>query len=527
MLFAPSSDGSATDIAAAYALFNQARRIAAELAALASPPKLFFLTRNAQPVIDGDRADPVHAVLWGLGRTLALEHPEIWGGVIDVDESVPAVLAARLIRREATAGDGEDQVVYRAGVRYVPRLRPTVPWASDADVTTGGSHLVIGATGHIGPYLIRQLAAMGARTIVAVSRHPGDRLKEVGRELASTGATLVEVAADVTDEQSMAVLFDRFGTELPALEGIYLAAFAGGPVTLSDMTDADVNTMFAPKLDALGVLHDLSLRTNVRYFVLFSSISGLLGSRWLAHYTATSNFLDTFAYARRNLGLPATVVNWGLWKSLADQQTDAGAVMSNAGLEPMPDEVAIRALPLLMSSDAPVRTTIVDADWPLLAAAYRTRGALRIVDDVLVRESAADDAATESEFRKELRECAPERRRALLADHIASLASAVIGFSADQALDPNAGFFQLGMDSLMSVTLQRRLAASLGLALPAALIYEYPTVSSLTDALYDRMGFVPAEQSAAPARPSLGARAAQRARARREAAAGKEKGHQV
>ena len=145
----------------------------------------------------------------------------------------------------------------------------------------------------------------------------------------------------------------------------------------------------------------------------------------------------------------------------------------------------------------------------------------------LVRESAADDAATESEFRKELRECAPERRRALLADHIASLASAVIGFSADQALDPNAGFFQLGMDSLMSVTLQRRLAASLGLALPAALIYEYPTVSSLTDALYDRMGFVPAEQSAAPARPSLGARAAQRARARREAAAGKEKGHQV
>ena len=81
--------------------------------------------------------------------------------------------------------------------------------------------------------------------------------------------------------------------------------------------------------------------TRVRHFVLFSSISGLLGSRWLAHYTATSTFLDTFAYARRNLGLPATVVNWGLWKSLADQEADAGQVMANAGLEPMPDEVAI------------------------------------------------------------------------------------------------------------------------------------------------------------------------------------------
>ena len=46
----------------------------------ALPPRLFLLTRNAQPVGEGDRANPAHAVLWGLGRTLALEHPEIWGG---------------------------------------------------------------------------------------------------------------------------------------------------------------------------------------------------------------------------------------------------------------------------------------------------------------------------------------------------------------------------------------------------------------------------------------------------------------
>jgi phthiocerol/phenolphthiocerol synthesis type-I polyketide synthase B len=272
------------------------------------------------------------------------------------------------------------------------------------------------------------------------------------------------------------------------------------------------------------VLHDLSLRTEIRHFVLFSSISGLLGSRWLAHYTATSTFLDTFAYARRNLGLPATVVNWGLWKSLSDLQTDAGAVMSNAGLEPMADEVAIRVLPLVMSSDSPTRTTVVDADWPLLAAAYRTRGALRIVDDVLARAATAGADAPESQFRRDLRECAPERRRDLLVGHIAELAGNVIGFSAGQALDSDAGFFQLGMDSLMSLTLQRRLSASLGMALPAALIYEYPTVSSLADALCERLGYASAPQSPASAPSGLGARAQQRARARQGAQASREKG---
>ena len=524
VLYAPPVGRSAIEVAAAYELFNEARRIATELIALPSPPKLFLLTRNAQPVVDGDRANPVHAVLWGLGRTLALEHPEIWGGVVDVDESMPAVLAADLVRDEVGADDGEDQVAYRAGVRRVLRLQEYGAGAFDAELSRDRSHLVIGATGHIGPYLIRQLAAMGAGTIVAVSRNPGDTLTELGRDLAETGTTLVVAAADVTDETSMAALFDRFGGELPALEGIYLAAFAGGPVTLADMTDDDVTTMFAPKLDALGVLHTLSLRTELRHFVLFSSISGLLGSRWLAHYTATSAFLDTFTHARRNLGLPATVVNWGLWKSLSDMQTEAGDVMSSAGLEPMDDTIAIRALPLVMGPGAPAQTIVVDADWPLLAAAYRTRGALRIVDDVLARVEAVGADAPESEFARELRECPPERRRAMLADHLATVASAVIGLPAGQVIDPQAGFFQLGMDSLMSVTLQRRLAASLGLALPAALIYEYPTVSALTDALCERMGYPPSDEIPATAAPGLGARAQQRARLRQGSQVSRRKG---
>ena len=527
VLFAPRVTGPADDVAAAYRLFNEARRIAVGLASQSVPTRLFFLTRNAQPVTDGERADPVQAVLWGLGRTLALEHPEIWGGLIDVDEATPAVLTARLVRAEAGAADGEDQVVYRAGVRHVPRLRPTGLPGAGTPLAADRTHLVVGATGHIGPYLIEQLADMGAGTIVAVSRNPGSRLDELAARLASGGTTLLTVAADVTDEVAMSALFDRFGTELPDLGGIYLAAFAGGPVTLSEMTDADVDLMFRPKLDALAVVHRLSLRTDVSRFVLFSSISGLLGSRWLAHYTATSAFLDTFGYLRRNLGLPATVVNWGMWKSLADHQSDAGQVMSSAGLEPMPDEIAIGALSAVMTPGAPVRTAVVAADWPLLAAAYRTRGSLRIVEELLCDNPDDPGGQTESEFCQSLRDCPPERRRDLLAEHVGATAAAVIGLTPEQALDPTAGFFQLGMDSLMSVTLQRRLSASVGLALPAAMIYEYPTVSSLTDALAERLGYPAVTDAPATRRSSLESRAQRRAQARRGAATTQRRGRGV
>jgi phthiocerol/phenolphthiocerol synthesis type-I polyketide synthase B len=164
----------------------------------------------------------------------------------------------------------------------------------------------------------------------------------------------------------------------------------------------------------------------------------------------------------------------------------------------------------------------------MLAATYRTRGALRIVGDLLADDDATDQAIPESEFRKALRECSPERRRELLAEHIRGLASDVMGLPPAEILDPAAGFFQLGMDSLMSVTLQRSLSASLGITLPAAVIYEYPTISYLTDALFERMGYAGSAEAAeipVTARSGLGARAQQRALARQGAQARRRKGH--
>ncbi|CAJ1498968.1 SDR family NAD(P)-dependent oxidoreductase [[Mycobacterium] kokjensenii] len=484
VVYAPPAAAADLSAKPAYDAFNIARKLAtAMLDHTSTPAKLYLLTRNAQPVGDGDRANPAHAVLWGLGRSLALEHPEIWGRVVDVDESVPAALVAGYLLAEAGADDTEDQIVYRAGIRRVPRLlgnRPSgaTPVEFDADTC----HLVVGATGNIGPQLVRQLAADGARTIVAVSRRPGSRLDALTAELASAGTTLVSVAADAADEAAMSALFDRFGADLPPLAGIHVAAFAGGPVTLRDMTDDDVTTMFRPKLDVVAVLHKLSLRHPVRYFVLFSSISGITGSRWLAHYTATTTYLDTFAYARRAAGLPATAINWGLWKSLTDTQSDVERqVTVESGLEPMTDEVAIGALPLVIGAHNAVRHTVVAADWPRLAAAYRTRAALRIVDDLLVVTAPADGSSPVlTEFRSSLADAEPEQRLELLREHVIGQVVAAMGLASRHALDPTAGFFASGMDSLMSVTLQRALSDALGETLPAAVVFDYPTVEALT-----------------------------------------------
>ncbi|ABM13927.1 beta-ketoacyl synthase [Mycolicibacterium vanbaalenii PYR-1] len=385
VVYAPPVSGQRFHAEPSYAVFGQLRRLVVALAGAADSPKLFVVTRNAQPVADGDRANPAHAVLWGQGRTLALEHPEFWGGIIDVDETLPPELLAQYLRAEASAlpatgADRDDQAVYRGAERRVPRLEPRpLPAVPLTRLESGTSHLVIGATGNVGPHLIRQLADMGAATVVAVSRRGGSQLSELAEELAAGGTTLVEVAADAADEASMAAVFDRFGADLPALEGVYLASLAGGEALLADMTDDDLAPMFRSKIDTATVLHKLSLRTPVRRFVLFSSITGLLGSRAVAHYTAANAFADAFAYARRALGLPATVLDWGLWKSWSDAQPQ----MKAAGLEPMPNDVAIKMLPAVLGPDAPVQAVVAGADWPRLADAYRMRAAVKVLDHLV------------------------------------------------------------------------------------------------------------------------------------------------
>ncbi|MGE0216905.1 SDR family NAD(P)-dependent oxidoreductase [Mycolicibacterium sp.] len=389
IVYAPPAGPARFDAGPAYAEFHRLRRLVVALAATTDAPRLYVVTRNAQPVTDGDRANPAHAVLWGQLRTLALEHPEFWGGVVDVDDALPAELLAPYLRAEAavTDADRDDQAVYRAGERRVPRLAPRpLPAVPLTRLESGTSHLVIGATGNVGPHLIRQLAEMGAGTVVAVSRR-GTGLAELAAELAEAGTTLVEVAADAADEASMAAVFARFGADLPPLDGIYLASLAGGEALLADMTDDDVAPMFRAKVDAAAVLHKLSLRTPVRRFVLFSSITGLLGSRAVAHYTAANAFADAFAHARRAVGLAATVVDWGLWKSWSDAQPQ----MKAAGLEPMPNEVAIRMLPAVLSPDAGVQTVVAGADWGRLADAYRMRAAVKVLDHLVSAPTAEAD----------------------------------------------------------------------------------------------------------------------------------------
>ncbi|WP_261861399.1 beta-ketoacyl reductase, partial [Mycobacterium montefiorense] len=215
----------------------------------------------------------------------------------------------------------------------------------------------------------------------------------------------------------------------------------------------------------------------VRHFVLFSSISGLTGSRWLAHYTATSGFLDALAYARRVMGLSATTVNWGLWKSLADAQDNASQVSVGSGLLPMEDGIAIGALPVVMSSAAGVHSVVVDADWPLLADAYRTRGSLRIVDDLLHDAAGASLVAA-----RDWSHLSPQQIRTELETGLRDIVARELRIP-ESELEADRPLAELGLNSLMAMAIRREAEVLAGIELSATMLFNHPTVASLANYL--------------------------------------------
>ncbi|MDT5046338.1 MAG: hypothetical protein QOG75_2191, partial [Mycobacterium sp.] len=94
-----------------------------------------------------------------------------------------------------------------------------------------------------------------------------------------------------------------------------------------------------------------------------------------------------------------------------------------------------------------------------------------------------------------------QQRKKLLTDYLRDAVAEVTRVDAAEIRE-DAGFFDLGMDSLMAVELRRRIEQGVGKEIPATLAMDYPRLSDVVDYLLgDVLGL--SEQASAKSRPQL------------------------
>jgi len=443
-------------------------------------PRLWLVTRGAMPV-DSSLPAVAQAPLWGFGRVVSLEYPQMWGGMLDLEPEATADEAAMLLA-EIEDSQGEDHLAFREGQRYVARLVPSQHRESQGvSLRADGSYLITGGLGSLGLQVAQWLVEQGARHLILTGRRGASTEAQAAiTRMEQAGATILIAQADVSNWEDMVRVIEQAKSSLPPLRGVAHAAGVPGLQALPDINRETLESILRPKVVGAWILHALTQGMELDFFVGFSSIASVWGSKGQAHYAAANHFLDVLAHYRQRLGLPALTVNWGPWSGGGMTSEESQTWLTRMGVEGLQPKPAIAALEYLLGAGY-IQTTVANVDWSIFKGLYEARGPRGLLREIAAQPGKAiqQNSIQESEFLQQLKGAPVKQRQERLIVHLQAQVSKILGFEPSKLPDPQQGFFEMGMDSLMALELKNRLEASLGASLPATLAFEAPTINDL------------------------------------------------
>ncbi len=449
------------------------------LTQLAIAIPLWFLVKRSDSLTREDFSTPFSSMLNGFARSLFLENPTIQGGVLEYDEaSTPHIFA------ELVANPTESHIQLRQHKKYVARLEPVagVPF-KNLKIAEEATYLITGGTGSLGLQTARFLASKHASEVILLSRNiPSESAQQAIQEIEALGTKVLFMPCDVSNASQVRQAFEFLIKNKRQIKGVVHAAGLATPIWCKDLTIEAMHSMFESKVQGAWNLHEQTKALDLDFFVLYSSISSVLGSAQLAHYSAANAFLDGLATHRRALNLPAISINWGPWESGGLVQSTAGSEkVLNSGFLTLPPSEALQHLEqaLLLNQS---QLAIVSANWTQLKNTYSVHHQQSLFD-LLVRSVTPTESASAPLLLNQLREMPAWNRAEALSEYISQQVCALLEMSDSSTLDTNRGFFDFGMDSLMAVSLRTRLEQQLGCKLVASTIFDFPTVERLTQYL--------------------------------------------
>jgi polyketide synthase 7 len=351
--------------------------------------------------------------------------------------------------------------------------------------------LVTGGTGGLGALVARHLVERhGVRDLLLTSRRGPAAAGADGlaAALGELGARVRVEACDVADRAALTALL---GT-VPDLVGVLHTAGVVDDGAVTGLTREQLDAALRPKVDAGALLDELTADRDLAAFVLFSSVTGVVGTLGQAGYAAANVFLDALAERRAAAGRPAVSVGWGLWSTstgITAGLTGADkARLAGAGLAPLSTAQGLALL------DAALGTTgaVLATEWDL--AAVRTRaeagGEVPAVLRGLVRPRRAVEApgaVPAAGLADRLAGLDRAAAESVLRDVVRAQLAAALGHASPAAVDLETPFTEQGLDSLTAVELRTALGAEVGLRLPATVVFNRPTVLALADFLLQEL----------------------------------------
>ena len=355
------------------------------------------------------------------------------------------------------------------------------------------TYLVTGGMGGIGCEVARWLADNGATTIVLNGRRdPDPEALDVIADLRSNGIDVRQEVADVTDFQAVDDMLSRIDDSLPPLGGIIHSVGVLSDGVIENQTWERFEQVMWPKVLGAWHLHKATLGKELDLFVMFSSVTGVVGNAGQSNHAAANAFLDQLAAHRRVLGLPAQSIAWGAWSGIGEAEEQRERIerqLASTGAGWITPSQGLKALDWLIRQDV-TTPTVTTVDWSVL-----TEGDGHpppFFEELLVKkntqERKPDDIAPLAGLMSKLRDSSDQQRQGLISEFIREELKGVMRLSS--APSASVSFFDLGMDSLMAVELRNRINRALAGEYTASntVVFDFPNAAALASHLAKEIG---------------------------------------
>jgi len=378
---------------------------------------------------------------------------------------------------------GKIVVTYKRGIHPVPAPQRE---KRRLELSTEASYLVTGGLSGFGLKTAQWLASRGARNLVLVGRRGlvEPEARAAVAALQSAGVRVHAAACDVSDAKAISTLLSEIAVILPPLRGIVHAATVIEDGLIRNVSRDQIRRVFAPKILGAQYLHQLTLGKQLDFFILFSSATTLFGNPGQGNYVAANACVEALALLRRAMGLPALCVRWGAIDDagyLARNPQIKEALQGRMGGSALQSAVALDALEELLLANRS-GMGVLELDWKALKRFLPTSASPKF--------SALAPAAADVNADDEGNQDVQRLLTTLSADELSATFIEMLKTSVGEILrtspakiDEHRSLHDMGLDSLMALELRNRLEPRVGITLPAALVWAYPTISDLASAL--------------------------------------------
>lgn len=444
--------------------------------------KIVFVTQKNK--------NPAAGVMDGIGRVLNTEHPDMGCRCIDIESYDDRTL----LLSELLQTDDEKIVRYRAGQRFVARLSNYIANENnDAPVIlSNAAYMITGGLGGLGLAVAQWFVDQGAKHLVLLGRSPMQATTQHRVAIwQAQGVQVLVSQTDVANYFELETVFAQMQASMPALRGVVHAAGVLHDAILMQQTWASFDSVLRPKVQGAWNLHQLTQAMKLDFFSVFSSVTAILGTPGQANYAAANAFLDSFAHYRQSIGLCCNSINWSAWSQIgAAASRKIGEYHHNnaTGLISIDPTIGIPIFASLIKQNCP-QCIVMPMNWQQFSQHDCVPMHQLLLERFLVKKisspsKSAESVAQPSDFLlSSLKNLDHAAKRKLLQTRILTLVAETLGIGNSEELLPHYRFFDIGMDSLMALTLKSNLQKELNCQLRSTLLFDYPTADKLTDYL--------------------------------------------